>query len=71
MGDVLLQIVWVAAHHGLRQQSIEFQRETPALREQLTASRMRDRRYDLAVRWRMVHDITTALGNPPAPGGPR
>lgn len=69
--DCIAMCLWVAAHHGLRRQSIEFQHGTPALREQHSASWMRDRRYDLACRWRMVHDITTALGNPPAPGGPR
>lgn len=38
---IALQLVWVAAHHGLRRH------------------------------WRAVHDITDALGGPPAPGGPR
>lgn len=59
MGDVLLQILWVAAHHGLRK---------------LGASQ-RQRSMDDIERhvrcWHDLHNVTTALGNPPAPGGPR
>lgn len=52
MGDILLQIIWVAAHHELRRRSVRDRKN------------LYDQRY-----WRHVHDITTVLGNPPAPGG--
>lgn len=55
MGDVLLQILWVAAHHGLRWHGA---------RNSIPAEVRR-------ACWRDVHDLTAALGNPPAPGGPR
>lgn len=59
MGEVLLQLLWVAAHHGLR--------KLGALQRQRS---MTDIEHHVRC-WRDVHDITAALGNPPAPGGPR
>lgn len=66
MGDLLLQLVWVAAHHGLRRANGHI---TRALRSGDAAPfpwhTIRTRQ------WGAVHDVTAALGNPPAPGGPR
>lgn len=59
MAEVLLGLIWVAAHHGLRK---------------LGASQRRRNMEEIERHvkcWHDVHRITTALGNPPAPGGPR
>lgn len=53
--DIALQLLWVAAHHGLRQHGARGTMPRPT-------------QIDC---WGDVHRITTALGNPPAPGGPR
>ena len=59
MSPLLAQLLWVAAHHGLRQRSIA--------RDPLDAAP-----YPLAAwvsaLWGHVHDLTAALGHPPAPG---
>lgn len=52
--DLVLQLVWVAAHHGLRRWE-----QRGMLRPQINSC------------WEYVHEVTVALGNPPAPGGPR
>lgn len=74
MGDVLLQVLWVAAHHGLRarwpalcgdrdsRQFIDDQRTDPDWRARV---------QEHGQCWRWTRAITSALGNPPAPGGPR
>lgn len=55
MTDLALQLLWVAAHHGLRRHG--------AANTMSVADRCEC--------WRAVHQITSALGNPPAPRGPR
>lgn len=65
MGDVLLQLVWVAAHHGLRG------RTEMVLGSSHGGDVCQPRRAILERQWSLTHDVTTALGNPPAPGGPR
>jgi hypothetical protein len=45
---MILQLIWVAAHHGLRRQRLDARRA--------------------AELWGYVHDLTAALGHPPAPG---
>lgn len=63
MTDIVLQFVWVAAHHGLRHRT-----------EIVMASSHGDdafqpRKAILECQWGLVYDVTSALGNPPAPGG--
>jgi hypothetical protein len=65
MTDLALQFLWVAAHHGLRRRT-----------EMVLGSGVGDlgnqpRRAILERQWSLVHDVTSALGNPPAPRGPR
>jgi hypothetical protein len=70
VSDILLQIIWVAAHHGLRTSGPAIRAmecscgvddampKCPACR----AGRQRSRT------WSMVHGIGRELGFPPAPG---
>jgi len=53
--DIALQWLWVAAHHGLRKHGA-------------ANSMPVDQRCAC---WSDLHRITSALGNPPAPKGPR
>ncbi len=53
MSDIMLQLVWVAAHHGLRADG---------------AKPVALRRFGYSNMWPLVHDITAVLGFPPAPG---
>lgn len=64
MSEVVLQIVWVAAHHGLRTAWV-------MLEEIFPGGIPPELQLEQVARWHEVHRITSALGNPPAPGGPR
>lgn len=55
---VFLRLTWVAAYHGLRSHGAAMRR--------LYGDGAVVWRHDLA--WNHVHDITRALGYPPAPG---
>lgn len=52
MTQVIMQLLWVAAHHGLRRH---------AVRKTMPMARQREL-------WKLVHDITNSLDNPGAPG---
>lgn len=74
MSDVVLQLIWVAAHHGLRVQwpALCGDRDSRQfMDDQLTDPAWRARVKEHGQRWRWTREITAALGNPPAPGGPR
>lgn len=66
MSDVLLQVLWVSAHHGLRERSACYDR-----RLRRGSALWEAGRAELNALWPLVNEITAALGNPPAPGGPR
>ncbi len=58
MTNVVLQLLWVAAHHGLRQRcSARDPQDTASCPRATWDARM----------WNHVHDITKELGHPPAP----
>lgn len=65
MDEVLLGLLWVAAYHGLRAKWPQIARDI----SDLEAYQPRVAIYNH--QWTLVHDLTSALGNPPAPGGPR
>jgi hypothetical protein len=58
VNNILLQIIWVAAHHGLRLES----------RQRIAAGGSRN--ANASIRWGWVCKLTAVLGHPPAPGGP-
>lgn len=58
VSDVALELVWVAAHLGLRRKGAAFDHEDAAPHPRLA----RHTRL-----WGHVHDITLTLGHPPAP----
>lgn len=66
IADLALQILWVAAHHGLRARLACYDR---SLRR--GSALWEFGRAELNTLWPLVHEVTAALGNPPAPGGPR
>jgi len=66
MSDIVLQLVWVAAHHGLRKGGAYLWSHRRECNETRCATCEELVRH-LAL-WNRVYDITTALGFPPAPG---
>lgn len=64
IADLALQLLWVAAHHGLRTAWTLLEKIFPGgIPSEIQLQQV--------ARWHDVHRIASALGNPPAPVGPR